>query len=177
MTSNPERWAKTVWIITYDEHGGFFDHVPPLPIPYEPPDAAYPRFETTGLRVPALVVSPLVEAGRVYSQPLDHTSILQFLAECFSPDAAGYAPDVNQRRDQGITSISAVLHLPAPRNAIPAVPTAPISSFALLGQELTAKTPLQSAFAQAALTMLKQYPKETAQKHPELWHWHLTMQR
>ena len=76
-------------IVTFDEHGGFFDHMPPLTVSYDPPDAAYPRFETTGVRVPALVVSPLVAAQQVYSRPLDHTSILQFLAERSVPRRRG----------------------------------------------------------------------------------------
>jgi phospholipase C len=41
VTSNPDRWAKTVMIVTYDEHGGFFDHVPPRPIPAKDPDGKY----------------------------------------------------------------------------------------------------------------------------------------
>jgi phospholipase C len=36
LTANPARWGRTVMIYTYDEHGGFFDHVPPLPIPSAP---------------------------------------------------------------------------------------------------------------------------------------------
>ena len=174
LSCNPTRWTKTVLIVTYDEHGGFFDHVPPLAIPYDPPDAAYPRFETTGVRVPALVVSPLVAAQQVYSGAMDHTSILQFLAERFSPTEAGYSTDVNQRRALGITSVSEVLTLSTPRPIIPAVPQEPIPSVALLGQGPSEKTPSQQAFETAALNMIKRYPRETAQKHPELWHWYLT---
>ena len=176
LTCNPERWAKTVLIVTYDEHGGFFDHVPPRAVPYAPPDAAYPPFATTGVRVPALVVSPLVAARHVYSEPLDHTSILQFLAERFSPDEGGYSPEVNQRRALGIMSVSEVLNLSSPRPVIPAVPREPIQSMALLGPGPPEKTPNQRAFENAALTMINRYPRETAQKHPELWHWYLTTQ-
>jgi phospholipase C len=50
LTANPARWAKTVMIVTYDEHGGFFDHVPPLPIPTDPPP---PGGTTGGSRPPA----------------------------------------------------------------------------------------------------------------------------
>jgi phospholipase C len=176
LTCNPERWAKTVLIVTYDEHGGFFDHMPPLSVPYAPPDAAYPPFATTGVRVPALVVSPLVAARHVYSGPLDHTSVLQFLAERFSPDEGGYSTDVDQRRAQGITSVSEVLNLSTPRPVIPAAPREQIQSVALLGPGPPEKTPSQRAFENAALAMIRSYPHETAQKHPELWHWYLTTQ-
>ncbi len=177
LTCNPDRWAKTVLIVTYDEHGGFFDHVPPLSVPYAPPDAAYPPFTTTGVRVPALVVSPLVAERHVYSGPLDHTSVLQCLAERFSPHEEGYSTDVNQRRALGIASVSEVLNLSNPRTVIPAMPRESIQSMALLGQILPEKTPNQRAFENAALTMINRYPHETAQKHPELWHWYLTTQQ
>jgi phospholipase C len=176
LTCNPERWAKTVLIVTYDEHGGFFDHVPPRAVPYAPPDAAYAPFTTTGVRVPALVVSPLVAARHVYSEPLDHTSILQFLAERFSPDEGGYSTDVNQRRALGIMSVSQVLNLSTPRPVIPALPREPIQSMALLGPGPLERTPSQRAFETAALAMITRYPHETAQKHPGLWHWYLTRQ-
>lgn len=176
LTCNPERWAKTVLIVTYDEHGGFFDHVPPLSVPYTPPDAAYPPFTTTGVRVPALVMSPLVAERHVYSGALDHTSVLQCLAERFSPHEEGYSTDVNQRRALGIASVSEVLNLSNPRTVIPAMPRESIQSMALLGQILPEKTPNQRAFENAALAMINRYPHETAQKYPELWHWYLTTQ-
>ena len=73
LTSNPRLWAKTMLIVTYDEHGGFFDHEPPLPVPCT---AGSTRFETTGVRVPAFVISPYVAPGVPNSQGFDHTSIL-----------------------------------------------------------------------------------------------------
>ena len=59
LSSNPARWAKTLLLVTYDEHGGFFDHVAPPAVPTpKPPDplveADYGEpFETLGVRVPA----------------------------------------------------------------------------------------------------------------------------
>jgi phospholipase C len=94
LIANPGRWARTMMIVTYDEHGGFFDHVPPLPIPaFAGPHA----FATSGLRVPGFVISPQVEAGRVFNRPLDHTSILQLLADKFTP-GLGYSIAVNARQ-------------------------------------------------------------------------------
>ena len=78
-------WAQTLLVITYDEHGGCYDHVPP-PAGATPPDndAGEFGFDFTrfGVRVPAVLVSPLIPAGTVFrvpdgSVPLDHTSILK----------------------------------------------------------------------------------------------------
>lgn len=84
LMGNPALRARTVMILTYDEHGGFFDHVSPMPIMTEaPPGASYPAFDCSGVRVPGLIISPLAPEGAVYSKPLDHTSILSFLARKF----------------------------------------------------------------------------------------------
>ncbi len=105
LIGNPERWARTMMIVTYDEHGGFFDHVPPLPIPTAiTPDF---QFQTTGVRVPAFVISPQVEPGSVFAGNLDHTSILQLLAEKFTP-GHGYSVAVNARQGQ-LDRLSSIL--------------------------------------------------------------------
>ncbi|HYM32629.1 MAG TPA: alkaline phosphatase family protein, partial [Candidatus Cybelea sp.] len=80
-------------IVTYDEHGGFFDHVPPPPIPTV---AGGHRFDTAGIRVPAFLISPHVKPGTVVSDILDHTSILQLLAERFD-GGNDYSPAVAAR--------------------------------------------------------------------------------
>ncbi len=55
-------WDKTLLLITYDEHGGFFDHVPPPnAVPVAPG-----MLQTTGVRVPSFVVSPWIKAGAVF---------------------------------------------------------------------------------------------------------------
>ncbi|MFL6035308.1 MAG: alkaline phosphatase family protein [Gaiellaceae bacterium] len=67
-------WAKTLLIITYDEHGGFFDHVPP---PLNPPDDNPKVFSRYGVRVPTIVVSPLVGKRSFSHETFDHTSIIK----------------------------------------------------------------------------------------------------
>jgi phospholipase C len=78
-------WPQTLLVITYDEHGGCYDHVPP-PSGAVPPDSSAGEFgfdfTRFGVRVPAVLVSPLITAGTVFrvpagSTPLDHTSILK----------------------------------------------------------------------------------------------------
>ncbi len=70
LVSSPS-WDKTLFIITYDEHGGFYDHV-------IPPDNAPPlrgSISKLGPRVPAFVISPYIEPGAVLHTQFDHTSI------------------------------------------------------------------------------------------------------
>ena len=104
LIANPARWQNTLMIVTYDEHGGFFDHVPPLPIPALA--GGFP-FATTGVRVPAFVVSPHVAPETVYSGQLDHTSMLQFLADKFA-GGQDYSPAVATRQAQ-LSPLSAIL--------------------------------------------------------------------
>ncbi|MDA8320441.1 MAG: phosphoesterase [Actinomycetota bacterium] len=84
-------WAQTLLVITYDEHGGCYDHVPP-PSGAVPPDNTVGEFgfdfTRFGVRVPAVLVSPLIAGGTVYrapagGPPLDHTSILKTVEQRF----------------------------------------------------------------------------------------------
>lgn len=109
LTKNPEVWKKTIFIVTYDENDGYFDHIPPFvpPDPRNPatgkcspgvnvvPDEfirkenelrdgvrkAEARSAPIGLgnRVPLLIASPWSRGGKVCSEVFDHTSTLQFL--------------------------------------------------------------------------------------------------
>ena len=76
------KWDKTLLLITYDEHGGFYDHVtPPYAVPVAPGMLA-----TTGVRVPSFVISPWIKAGAVFGSDglhFDHTSILKTIARRF----------------------------------------------------------------------------------------------
>jgi phospholipase C len=103
-------WDKTLLLITCDEHGGCFDHVPPPPAvspggPY--PDGFY--FDRYGVRVPAVLVSPYIPQGSVIrppaaadgkaGHPFDHTSILATLQTLFAlgpalTPRAAVAPDL-----------------------------------------------------------------------------------
>jgi len=78
-------WPQTLLIITYDEHGGLYDHVQP-PWSATPPDNTTGEFNFDftrfGVRVPTVLISPLIAPGTVYrvpdgSVPLDHTSTLK----------------------------------------------------------------------------------------------------
>ncbi len=112
LTKNPETWKKTIFILTYDENDGYFDHVPPFVAPHvdrpetgrTSPGAAAPEEYVTleedmryksrkaardssiglGYRVPLVVASPWSRGGCVCSQVFDHTSPLQFMERWLS---------------------------------------------------------------------------------------------
>ncbi len=75
-------WPRTLLIYTYDEHGGYYDHVPPVPaivpdgIPPSLPPGEPGAYDRYGPRVPAVVVSPYSRPGGVSNVVCDHTSIL-----------------------------------------------------------------------------------------------------
>lgn len=94
LRSNAAVWNKSVLIVTYDEHGGFYDHATPpaavnpdginSPPPGDKASFAPPfAFDRLGLRVPTVIVSPLVAKGVVLSTQLQHTSILATAKEIF----------------------------------------------------------------------------------------------
>lgn len=108
LTKNPEVWKKTIFIVTYDENDGYFDHVVPFSIPDnkvpgtgkcsagieteiehvrlenelkqgQPKSLAREGAIGLGFRVPMLIASPWSRGGNVCSEVFDHTSTLQFL--------------------------------------------------------------------------------------------------
>jgi phospholipase C len=91
-------WEKTVLFFMYDEHGGYYDHVPPPAAPA--PDDIKPRitvppdepggFDRYGMRVPALVISPFAKRDYVSHVVHDHTSVLKFIETKFNLGAMTY---------------------------------------------------------------------------------------
>src|SRR5215468_7805910 len=80
IASNPDVWAKTVFILDYDENDGLFDHVPPPTAPAETPLEFVQGLPIgAGFRVPCIIISPWTAGGWVCSDPFDHTSVLRFL--------------------------------------------------------------------------------------------------
>lgn len=82
LAANPKVWEKTVFILTYDENDGLFDHVaPPTPPTGTPHEFVRGAPVGAGFRVPAIIVSPWTAGGWVCSQAFDHTSVLRFLEQ------------------------------------------------------------------------------------------------
>jgi phospholipase C len=80
-------WNKSLLVILYDEHGGIYDHE--LPPPAVSPDGKTSPvtnfgFDRLGLRVPALLISPLIKQGTIDHTLYDHTSLLASVREMFS---------------------------------------------------------------------------------------------
>ncbi|UQA92453.1 phosphocholine-specific phospholipase C [Streptomyces halobius] len=108
LTANPDVWSKTALFITYDENGGYFDHIIPPYVPYGarqgkstvdttldyfPGNATYAE-GTYGMgpRVPMLVVSPWSTGGFVNSEVFDHTSIIRFMESRFGVREPNISP-------------------------------------------------------------------------------------
>lgn len=119
-----KNWDRTLFVITFDEHGGLYDHVVP-PTNAMPPDALSRdagelgfRFDRFGLRVPTLFISPYVEEGTVIrapgETPFDHTSIIKTI--CKRWDLEGLTA-----RDKAAPDFGAVLSRDerAPRRETP----------------------------------------------------------
>lgn len=116
---NGPSWNQTLLIVTWDEHGGCYDHVPP-PTNAVPPDGLAGEygfdFMRFGPRVPALLVSPLIPAGSVVradgATPFDHTSILKLVEQRWD------VPPLTAR-DAAAPAPGAALSLAAPRTDDP----------------------------------------------------------
>lgn len=139
LRSNAAVWNSTVLIVTMDEHGGFYDHVVPPNLPADsldgfssppPGDSAswVPKFKFNrlGLRVPTLIVSPWVSAGRVDSSPYRHTSVLATVIKMFGlrgqltnrvKTAATFEGLFSERiaRTDAPLEIESAEHIPTPR--------------------------------------------------------------
>jgi phospholipase C len=104
-------WNQTLLIITYDEHGGCYDHIPPPENAVAPDNSAGELdfdFKRFGVRVPTVLVSPMIAAGTVFrtksATPFDHTSILATLEARFG------VPSLT-KRDAAAPNIGPVLTL------------------------------------------------------------------
>jgi phospholipase C len=148
------QWNSTLLVVTYDEHGGCYDHVPP-PAGATPPDNTAGEFgfdfKRFGVRVPAVLVSPLIAAGTVLrapdgSAPFDHTTILKTVERRWGLPAL-------TARDAAASDVGAALTLTTPRTddplkgvaapaATPVDPaTVPPSHLELVHAELVARLP------------------------------------
>lgn len=116
-------WKNSLLIITYDEHGGCYDHVPPPsavpPDSYTTPEFGFDRY---GVRVPCVIVSPYIKAGSIVRNdvptaaaqgtiyPYDHTSIIATLCDIFNIDES------LTDRDKFAPSVLNALNLSGPSN-------------------------------------------------------------
>ena len=90
VRGNQQTWESTLLVITYDEHGGLYDHVTPPPTvnPGDgPPDSTLFNFDRLGVRVPAVLVSPFIPKRTIiHDKVFDHTSIIATARKLFIKD-------------------------------------------------------------------------------------------
>jgi phospholipase C len=117
------RFQECLVVITYDEHGGFFDHVPPPGTPKAPPVAApVPKIHPDGpsylgVRVPAFVLSPYVSAGKTDNTVFDHTSIVKTILVHNRATLPGSVLPSFGARVNASAHLGQVLDLAAPRSS------------------------------------------------------------
>jgi phospholipase C len=100
IKQNPKLWASTALLITYDEHGGIYDHVvPPACTPDQFTAAANDtgtgrefKFDRLGVRVPTILVSPWIPKGTVVDRVFDHASIPATVTKFFLGDYSPRSP-------------------------------------------------------------------------------------
>jgi phospholipase C len=84
IASNEDLWRTTLFILTYDENDGYFDHVvPPTAPPGTPAEYVDDLPIGLGFRVPCTLISPWTAGGNIYSGVLDHTSLIQIIEARF----------------------------------------------------------------------------------------------
>ena len=115
---NSPHWEESLLIVTFDEHGGFYDHV--IPPPGVPPGdtitAGYVkkgfRFDQLGVRVPALVISPYIAKGVIDHTEYDHSSALATVERLFGMKSL-------TERDKAANDVLHLLSLSEPRTDAP----------------------------------------------------------
>jgi phospholipase C len=131
--SNADVWSKTVVVLTYDENGGFFDHVvPPTPPPGTPGEEVSASVPSSrggggvggpiglGFRVPTLVISPWSRGGYVDSTTYDHTSMLRILEARFDVKV----PNLTEWRRGAVGDLTAALGFSSSDTSAPALAAA-----------------------------------------------------
>jgi phospholipase C len=135
VTSNKQSWESTLLVITYDEHGGLYDHViPPATVSPgdRPPGSTVFSFERLGVRVPAVLISPFIPKRTViHNKVFDHTSIIATASKLF----VNSAPFFLTERDRRALTFEDCLTLAAPRRdkaTIPQPTSTPVVTAAAL---------------------------------------------
>ncbi|MGO4213382.1 alkaline phosphatase family protein [Terriglobus sp. YAF25] len=150
LTANSAQWAKTVLFVTYDENGGFFDHVaPPTAPPGTPgeyitvapvPDASVLRGISgpigLGFRVPMLVISPFTRGGFISSDTFDHTSVLRFLETRFGAEV----PNLSAWRRATVGDMTSAFNFSKPDLSVPVLPTLNAADTTLINGCISALT-------------------------------------
>lgn len=131
---NGPAWNRTLLVITFDEHGGCYDHVPPPPavspdgrvVPSGEPGGSGFDFSRLGVRVPGILVSPWIEEGTVFQTELDHTSVIRTVLECFEVRGPGGEPATLLEREARASTLAGALTRDEPRTDWPVLHPRPV---------------------------------------------------
>ena len=185
LRDNPALFESTVLVVTYDEHGGFFDHVPPprtvRPLRFygvrrpksfsrrfiswfvEVQDSPF-DFRCLGMRVPTVIVSPHIPRGKIDDTLYDHTSVaatLRLLSGSFAPLTRRDARAKTFHHLVGASEPRPVPQIPAPQP--PDLPHPPLASKDVIGEVASASISIQE-------------PDRSARPGDDLLHQLLTLQ-
>jgi phospholipase C len=172
LVSNPAVWAKTALFVTYDENGGFFDHVPPTaapsgttgeyltvsPLPSDAAGVAGPI--GLGFRVPMLVVSPFARGGFVCHDVFDHTSTLRFLETRFGAEV----PNLSAWRRSVTGDLTTAFNFAKVNPSVPSLPQPSATDSRVTMSTCATSAPIDLAtsntnsYAQIEGTLVATYP-------------------
>ena len=172
LVSNPAVWSKTALLITYDENGGFFDHVPPPvapagtageyltvnPLPADAAGVAGPI--GLGFRVPMLVVSPFSRGGFVCSDVFDHTSMLRLLETRFGTEV----PNLSVWRRSVTGDMTSAFNFAKVDTSVPSLPqpsdadTRITTSSCAVGAPLDLASPSNTTLSVLEASVVPPYP-------------------
>ncbi len=138
---HPDTWKKTLIIFNYDEHGGYYDHVPPPPA-LNPGDGTHPNrpaldlygddYTTLGFRVPAIVISPWAKADFVSHTVYDHTSVLRTIEAKWNLPALTFRDaNANDMRDCLVNNLKKRAPFLEPPAIVAAPPSSPTGTAAI----------------------------------------------
>jgi phospholipase C len=172
LVSNPAVWAKTALFITYDENGGFFDHMPPTtapagtagefltvnPLPSAASGVAGPI--GLGFRVPMLIVSPFARGGLVSHDVFDHTSTLRFLETRFGAEV----PNLSSWRRSVTGDLTTAFNFVKVDTSVPSLPQPSATDSRVTMSTCATSAPIDLAtsntnsYAQIEDTLVATYP-------------------
>jgi phospholipase C len=169
LTSNPQLWSKTALFITFDENGGFFDHVPP---PVAPPGSSGEYLTVSplpsdaggvngpiglGFRVPMLIASPFARGGFVCSDVFDHTSTLRFLETRFGAEV----PNLSAWRRSATGDLTSAFNFVAVDPSVPSLPQPSLTDSRVLSPSCLVAAPASlvgGTIGQLSGTIVPGYP-------------------
>jgi phospholipase C len=158
----PAVWENSALLIVFDEHGGFYDHItPPSATPSATPpgddpinaapDQAPFGFDQLGVRVPAIIISPLIPKGLIDHTIYDHTSALATLEKEQGMSSLTH-------RDENAEDFRHLFSLAAPRTDTPPVLVNPAAAAVALAESLAAKPEDSVESLKGDLALLEKTP-------------------